>query len=158
MDLLDDEILALWRTLNANAVQYIMVGGIAANLHGYNRFTADIDIWIKDSLDNRKRLRETLDQIGLGDFEALETTQLIPGWTSIGFSSGMELDIMTELAGFASKDFDTCYSSAPIANINGIEFRFMNIDHLITNKKAAARTKDIIDIEELEKIKKSSGS
>ena len=37
-----------------------MIGGFAINLHGYNRSTKDIDIWIEDTLENRKRLRKAL--------------------------------------------------------------------------------------------------
>jgi hypothetical protein len=152
MDILDEEVLALWKSLNQNGVKYLMVGGVATNLHGYTRLTADLDLWIEDTLENRKNLRTTLNEIGLGDFEALETTQLIPGWTSISFGSGMELDIMTELAGFPAGEFNKCYKQAPLARIENIPIKFLHINHLIANKKAAARPKDIIDIEELEKI------
>jgi hypothetical protein len=40
MDILDDEILSLWRSLSTNKVRYIMVGGFATNLHGFNRIEA----------------------------------------------------------------------------------------------------------------------
>ena len=56
MDIFDEEILNLWRILSKNNVSYIMVGGLASNLNGYNRFTADVDIWIKDSVENRKNI------------------------------------------------------------------------------------------------------
>ena len=31
-----------------------MIGVVATNLHGYQRTTDNIDVWIEDSLDNRK--------------------------------------------------------------------------------------------------------
>ncbi len=158
MDILDDEILELWKALEKNGVLYIMVGGFAINLNGFNRFTADIDIWIKDTKENRKNLRASLNEIGLGDFESLETTQLIPGWTNITLASGMELDIMTELAGFKNVDFDECYKAAPTAEIQNVRVRFLHLNHLITNKKAAGRSKDLIDVIELEKIKKETNN
>ena len=37
MDILDDEIITLWRLLHEHDVKYIMVGGFATNLHGYSR-------------------------------------------------------------------------------------------------------------------------
>ena len=54
MDILDEEILSLWSLLNKNNVAYIMVGGFATTLHGFNRNTADIDLWIKDTKNNRQ--------------------------------------------------------------------------------------------------------
>lgn len=43
MDLLDQEILELWRLLDQHKVAYIMVGGFATTFHGFNRATA---VWI----------------------------------------------------------------------------------------------------------------
>ncbi len=33
--------------LNANSVNYMLVGGFAVNFYGYNRSTSDLDIWVK---------------------------------------------------------------------------------------------------------------
>ena len=62
MDISDEEVLHLWKTLQKHQVIYIMVGGLATSLHGFNRMTADIAIWIKDSLENRKNLRRVLEE------------------------------------------------------------------------------------------------
>ena len=78
MDILDEDILSLWRSLNNNDVRYIMIGGFATNLHGYNRATNDIDLWIDDTLQNRKNLRKALKEQGSGDYDVLESMQFIP--------------------------------------------------------------------------------
>ena len=49
-----------------------MIGGFATNLHGYQRFTDDMDIWIEDTKGNRKKLRKAFAEYGLGDIELLE--------------------------------------------------------------------------------------
>jgi hypothetical protein len=152
MDLLDEEILKLWRSLHKHNTVYILVGGFATNLHGFNRVTADMDLWIKDTLENRKTLRSVLNELGLGDFEDLETTQLIPGFTSILLHSGFEIDVMTSLKGFDQITFDDCYKIAPIAIIEDVPVKFLHLKQLIAAKKAAGRPKDLIDIEALEKI------
>ena len=56
MDILDEELLKFWQSLNNNNVQYILVGGFAVNMHGYSRATNDIDIWLKDDVNNRRNL------------------------------------------------------------------------------------------------------
>jgi hypothetical protein len=155
MDILDEEILNLWRLLNIHSVKYIIVGGFATNLHGFNRITADLNIWIKDDSENRKKLRQVLKELELGDFPAIETIDFIPGWSSIMLSSGFELDIMTSLKGFPNDTFEECYKISPTAIIYNIPIKFMNLNKLIEAKKAVSREKDLIDIIELEKIKKS---
>ena len=64
MDIFDEDILLLWKCLHQNDVRYIMIGGFAINLHGYSRATKDIDIWIEDTLNNRKKLRTALKEQG----------------------------------------------------------------------------------------------
>lgn len=157
MDIIDDEILRFWSLLDKNDVSYIMTGGFATTFHGFNRTTEDIDIWIKDSPQNRKALRNTLKDLEIGDFESIETTQFVPGFTSIMLNSGFELDIMTSLKGFEQMKFDECFKIAPTAIIEEVPVRFLHLNHLIEAKKASARPKDLIDIEELEKIRKLKG-
>lgn len=49
MDVFDEDLLQFWKLLNAEKVRYIMVGGVAVNLHGYMRATEDVDVWIDDT-------------------------------------------------------------------------------------------------------------
>ena len=53
---MDENLLDFWKAVNAFSVKYIMVGEVAVNLHGYSRMTKDIDIWINDTKDNRRKL------------------------------------------------------------------------------------------------------
>ena len=152
MDILDENLIAFWKSLSKNDVEYIMVGGFAAILHGTSRTTQDVDIWIKDTGENRKKFRTAIANIGLGDYAELETTEFIPGWTSIYLYQGFELDIMTYLKAFPQSTFKECYNKAYVANIEGVNIPFLHINQLIQEKKANGRPKDLLDIEELEKI------
>jgi len=156
MDILDDEMLGLWKSLSQNQVRYIMVGGFATNLHGFSRTTADLDLWIDDTEENRRNLIHALSDIGLSNLESLIDTQLIPGWTSIKLDSTFELDIMTSLKGFESGDFNNCYNLAAEAEIQEISIRFLHLNHLIKSKEASGRPKDQIDLIELKKIRDQS--
>jgi hypothetical protein len=62
MDVYNEEVLAFWRAFNNQEVKYIMVGGFATNLHGYQRTTEDIDILLDDTLANRKKFRKVFDE------------------------------------------------------------------------------------------------
>ena len=155
MDILDEDILSLWRSLNNNDVRYIMIGGFATNLHGYNRATNDIDLWIDDTLQNRQNLRKALKEQGSGDYDVIETMQFIPGWTDFQLNFGFKLDVMTSVRGLENFGFEECYNYAVVAEIENIQVKFLHFNHLIICKKATGRPKDLLDIEELEKIKRS---
>lgn len=153
MDVYDEEILNFWKSLNRNQVKFIIVGGFAVNLHGISRFTADLDLWIKDTPENRKNLRRTLQETGMGDIEAIETMEFIPGWTALNLPSGFGLDLMTYIKGFPQERFDECHKSATVAEVHGVSVRFFQISQLIEAKKATARPQDLLDAEALEKVK-----
>lgn len=78
---------------------------------------------------------------------------MAPGFTSISLNSGFELDIMTYMKGLDQSQFDECFKISPIAEIENIPVKFLHINQLIAAKKASGRPKDLIDVEELEKIK-----
>ncbi|HJP64062.1 MAG TPA: hypothetical protein VJ844_11505 [Mucilaginibacter sp.] len=154
MDISDDELLKFWRSLNNHHVRYIMVGGFATRFHGFNRNTEDIDLWLEDTLQNRKNLRKSFIDLGYGDFPSLETMEFVPGWTSFYVGQAIELDIMTKMKGLEDHTFDECFGLASIADLDGVLVPFLHINQLIANKKAVNRAKDQIDVLELEKIRK----
>lgn len=77
---MDENLLDFWRWLNHFDVSYIMVGGVVVNLHGYSRTTKDIDIWIKDTKENRRKLGLVFSKFGYDGIN-MEDLQIIPGWT-----------------------------------------------------------------------------
>lgn len=154
MDLLDEGLLDFWRTLNKYRVEYIMVGGFAVNMNGYIRATADADIWLKDTPENRKNFREAYATAGYGDLPSLETTEFAPGWTQYYIAGGLVLDIMTSMKGLEGKSFEECLNKARIADLDGVRVPFLHMNDLLANKKAVGRPKDQLDVLELEKIKK----
>jgi predicted nucleotidyltransferase len=148
------QIVEIWKYLSLNKVKYLTIGGFAVNIYGYGRNTGDIDIFIEDSIENRENLRIALKQSGIGDFKNIKTMQFIPGWTDITLNFNLRLDIMTSVKGLENNDFQQLLDKAYIIEISGVSVYFLDYENLIKSKKAASRPKDLIDIEELEKINK----
>lgn len=153
MDVFDEEIIKFWKSLYKANVTYIMIGGFATNLNGFQRVTDDMDIWIEDTLDNRNNLRKAFIDCGMGDYYMLDTMQIIPGWTNFNLNNGLKLDIMIDVKGLEGFTFQECLYQANKAEIEGVIVPFLHINHLISSKKAANRPKDQIDVIYLEKIK-----
>jgi hypothetical protein len=152
---MNEQIVAIWNSFFQNKVRYITIGGFAVNIYGYNRNTGDIDIYLEDTLENRINLRKKLKSIDLGDFEIIEKMQFIPGWTDFTLSYGLRLDIMTAVKGLEHKSFDSLLNDATVLMIKETPVYFIDYDNLIIAKKATNRPKDILDIEELEKLNKN---
>lgn len=154
MDVFDEGILNFWRALQEYKVQYIMVGGYATNLHGYQRFTGDIDIWLKDTLENRQQLRKAFIKCDMGDYPMIDYMQFAPGWTDFHLNNGLRLDILIEMKGLEGYTFDECLEMASVADIDNVNVPFLHINQLIENKKIVNRPKDQIDVAALEQIRK----
>jgi Nucleotidyl transferase of unknown function (DUF2204) len=56
----------LLRALAENGVEFVVVGGVAAQLHGWQGATADLDIAVANDGANVDRLNKTLAQVGAG--------------------------------------------------------------------------------------------
>lgn len=153
---MNEQIIEVWKYLSSNKVNYLTIGGLAVNIYGYGRNTGDIDIIIEDTLINRENLRNALKEIGIGDFDNILTMQFIPGWTDINLNFNLRLDIMTSIKGLENKSFSELIKQATVAEINDVKVYFIDYDNLIIAKKAANRPKDLLDIEELQKINKDS--
>lgn len=149
---MNEQIIAIWNSFFENKVKYITIGGFAVNIYGYNRNTGDIDIYLEDTIENRINLRKALNSINLGDFDSIETMQFIPGWTDFSLNYGLRLDIMTTVKGLEGKSFSSLLEDATIVMINETPVYFIDYDNLIIAKKASNRPKDILDIEELNKV------
>jgi hypothetical protein len=154
MDIFDEELINFWKHLNQCHVSYIMVGGVATNLNGYQRTTDDIDIWIDDTKENRENLRTAFRKSGMGDYHMLKTMQIVPGWTDFRLNNGLRVDLLIGMKGLDGYTFAECLNMASIAEIEGFKVPFLHINHLIADKKAVNRPKDQLDVIYLEKIKK----
>lgn len=152
MDTMDESLLEFWQILEQFNVEYIMVGGVAVNLHGYSRTTKDIDVWINDTKENRRKLGTAFGKLGYDELN-MEDFQFVPGWTNFYIGSGIVLDILIDMKGLEEYTFDECLKVATIAEIENVKIPFLHINQLIANKKAVNRSKDQIDVMELEKIK-----
>ena len=128
---MNSQIVEIWKYLAANKVKYLTIGGFAVNMYGYGRNTGDIDIFIEDSIENRKNLREALKQAKIGDFVNLNTMQFIPSWTDITLNFNMRLDIMTSVKGLENSTFEQLLEKAYIAEISEIPVYFLDYESLI---------------------------
>jgi predicted nucleotidyltransferase len=152
MDIFDEDLLSFWRTLNKRGVKYIMVGGVATNLNGYQRTTEDIDIWLEDTGTNREQFREAYREYSGTDLSEIATMQFIPGWVDFRLNNGFVLDILVDMKGLEGFGFEDCLRQANIADIEDVRIPFLHINHLIANKKAVNRPKDQLDVIYLEQI------
>lgn len=133
--------------LNANRVRYLVVGGYAVALHGYPRYTKDIDIWIEMDPDNVANAIRALEQFGFGSLGLQMADFLVPDQViQLGYPPN-RIDLVTTVPGV---EFERCYASRVEVEIEGVVVNFIDLDNLKKSKRAAGRLQDLADLENLE--------
>lgn len=137
------EFIAL---LNANDVEYLLVGGYAVMFHGYPRFTGDMDIWVRPSEENARKILTVLSVFGMGLIE-LEIKDFTNDESVVQFGyPPVRIDVMTSIDGV---EFDEAFPKRVVKTVSGVSVNVIHLDDLKTNKRKTGRFKDLNDIEHL---------
>ena len=135
--------------LNDAEVEYMLVGGYATIIHGYNRTTGDLDIWVHQTKKNYNRLEKAFEQFQMPVFD-MTIKRFLNDRSVDVFSFGrppVSIDIITNLKGL---EFEQVWINVEEKEIDEkVKVKVIHINDLITAKKASNRSKDQDDIEHL---------
>ncbi len=135
---------------NKHAVEYILVGGMAVILNGYNRTTGDMDVWVKRTSENYDKIVLAFWDFGMPVFDMAREKFLNGNFDVWSFGRDpVRIDLMTEVKGL---DFDEAFGMAQYFTEEDVTFRFLHINTLIQAKLASGRHRDLNDIEQLGKL------
>ncbi len=114
-----DEFLRLIRNLNAKGVHYIVVGGVAMNVHGLVRATEDVDLFIEPTPENIALLRDALHATWTDpSIEEITAEDLCGEYPAVRYgppSGNLYLDLITRL-GETTHYADLEYESVHVQN------------------------------------------
>jgi hypothetical protein len=143
------EFKDLLKSLNAQGVEYMIVGGWAVIHYGHVRYTGDIDFWIATDSENVDRIIRALKEF-IGVAPAKESiTQLAK---TIEFAvSPLRVHLMCEISGV---EYKRCQTRKIRTEWEGIPVSVINFDDLMINKRAAGRPKYLADVSYFTKARK----
>ena len=141
----------LLSAFNEQGVRYLVVGGHAVNAYTQARFTKDLDVWILTSKENALNVYKALAAYGapMHDISAED----FEGKPNQYFQIGVEpdrIDILQSLSGLPS--FEEAWLDSVEGDVDGVRVRFLSREHLIANKLASGRPRDLGDADELKKF------
>lgn len=150
-----DELL---RRLVAVDARFVVVGGLAVGAWGVVRGTKDVDVVVATEPENFRRVAEVAVDAG-GHVQQGEALLGAPISIASAIASGEQvaietdlgrLDIVQGLDGIPS--YEELKSRATEAEILGITVSVCSIEDLRAMKRAAGRTRDLADLEDLEAV------
>jgi hypothetical protein len=132
--------------LNKNNVVYLVVGGFAVAQHGYPRFTADIDFWVKADPENAARIVSALSEFGFAGSDISVGDFVRPNHVvQLGYPPN-RIDLLTGVTGL---EFEECWRDRQTVEFEDTTIHFLSLEHLKRNKRLVARKKDELDLENL---------
>jgi len=144
------EFIAL---LEKNQVRFLIVGGYAVSMHGYPRYTGDLDIFIAIDPINARGTLKTLHEFGFADLDINESDFLEPETIIEIGREPLKIQLMNDISGVT---FEEAEATQVIVEIEEKKIPFISLDMLIKNKLSTKRGKDKVDAEILQKrIKKT---
>ncbi len=145
-ELLPRDFKEFLKLLNEADVQYLLIGGYAVGYYGYPRSTADMDIWIAISPDNAEKMLGVFRKFGMNDPSLTTEILQYPGKIIRMGVPPIRIEVLTKIDGV---DFTDCDKACVTTTIDGVPVRLISRDHLLQNKRASGRYKDLDDIEHL---------
>lgn len=146
----------LLRRLTEAGVEFVLIGGLAVNAWGVVRGTKDVDIVVAPDLENLERVAEVAvavhGHIQTGE-SFLSTPPSIAAQLACGERVAIEtqlgqLDVVQGLAGVPT--YDELRAGATEADVLGIKVLVCSVEDLRAMKRAAGRTRDQADLEDLD--------
>lgn len=145
-------------TLARHGVDYVLVGGLAAVVHGSELRTDDIDVAPNGSTANLERLAAALRELHAGlrtaggrvmiqlDAAFLRSAAVHTLQTDAG-----DLDVLLQPAGLLT--FADVRDGAEVVELWGLDVTVASLDVLIRSKRAAGRPKDLAALPSLERLR-----
>ena len=123
-------------------VRYVVIGGIAAVLHGVPRATFDLDILIETTLNNAERLLDSLLEANLGTASLISAEELLAHEITV-FQDRVRIDVQTTTPGLV---FEEAWKNREVVNYRGQVIFIVSKSDLIASKKASGREVDLEDV------------
>lgn len=130
-----------------NGVDFVVVGGVAAWVHGSSYPTYDLDVAYARDRGNLERLAAALRELKVGwrggpaDLPIELDAAMLHNGANFTFETPFgKFDVLSELSGI--RDYEELRHEARIEQYDGLDFRVASLDHLIAMKRSANRVKD----------------
>lgn len=162
------DLTELLAALARHDVEYLVIGGVATQMHGHRRTTMDLDVTPDPSPENLRRLGAALAEldaqpqnapgeveIPVSDPERLAVAAIVPPL----ITRHGQIHILKEPKG--GRGFEEMRERALVVDLDGAEVAIVSLDDLIRMKRAAGRPRDLDDIAaliEVERQERAPGS
>ncbi len=147
-----DDYLDMVDALNKHGVEFVILGAYAVTYYGSPRLTEDIDFLIRPTAGNTRKLRAALKEFGspvVIEGECFNPDEVI----QIGVKP-VRVDIIAAVTGVST---EAIWKHRVPGRFGGRAVSYISYDLLLQNKLATGRPKDLLDVENLKRVRAHEG-
>lgn len=144
---MNSDFKELLQIFGEEEVEYLIVGAYAVINYTQPRYTKDIDIWIKPSVENAVRVARAFHEFGIPLIEVTQADFELEGLQYVIGAAPCQIDFLTSLPG--SSAFDQAWKNRSTKSSEGIKVHYLGKCDLIAAKQSAGRPQDLADLDEL---------
>lgn len=141
------DFVEMLSALSAAEAEYLVVGAHALAAHGRVRSTGDLDIFVRPSPENARRVMSALQAFRAPLHDLRLTDLATPG---VVFQIGLppcRIDLLTAIDGV---EFEAAWNGRETIRVDDMQVPVIGRAELLINKKAAGRPQDLADAAWLE--------
>jgi hypothetical protein len=156
MDIFLPEHKLFLSLLYKNKVEFMLIGGYAVIIYGYERGTADMDIWLNPTNENKLLFIASLREYGIGESSlnilASMDFEGEPRVMNLGEKPN-KIDFLTKVQGVK---FNEAYAKRKQLPLMDFDVSVISYHDLVVIKMIAGRPQDVADVDVLQKINKNN--
>jgi hypothetical protein len=134
-------------SLIAKRAEFLVVGAYALAFHGAPRFTGDIDVFVRPTIENAERVLAAVRAFGFPITDLRPQAILEPRRILQMGVEPVQIHVMSAISGVT---WDEAWLGRALGRCGSHEVAFLGRAAFVQNKRAAARPKDLADIDALE--------
>ncbi len=148
--ILNDDFKDVLRALKASGAEFVIVGAHALAAHGLPRATGDLDILVRPTDANARRVAAALRAFGapLQSHGISEADFAVEGKVYQLGLPPRRIDILTSISAVS---FEACWATRMEHTVEGEALPFLGYEALLQNKRSTGRDKDALDVKALER-------
>lgn len=132
----------LLESFNAHGVEYVLVGAYALAFHGAPRYTGDLDLFVRPTPENARRILASLKDFGFGSLGLAVGDFTEPDRVVQLGVPPVRIDLVTTLTGVT---WEEVWSARTELATAGIRIAVIDRATFVKNKRATGRPKDLVD-------------
>jgi hypothetical protein len=134
-------------SLIAHGVEFVVVGAYALAFHGAPRFTGDLDILIRPTVDNAARLLSAVEAFG---FPITDLDPELIADPRRMLQMGVPPVQIHVMSGITGVEWDEAWSDRVEGPLGSRCVHYLGRETFLRNKRAAGRPKDLADVDALD--------